>query len=193
MSPSDSSEAERLTLATALKSSFPVAGPFAGLMTQMNTATLNKPSGVRADRSKKRSAHGNDDPTYISVAETRSLLAHSLAARSARLAADDLVSTDEAAEIAGTSRVTVNAWIDKGRCIGLTQTKRGFRVPRWQFEPRMWSLVPKLSAALDTKDGWHLLAFLESPHGALGGIPPRSAIEQGMGERVLAVAEQEGN
>ncbi|MBC7603056.1 MAG: hypothetical protein H7255_10415 [Ramlibacter sp.] len=159
----------------------------------MNTLTLTKPSSVRADRLKKRSAHDNEDSTYISVAETRSLLANSLAARSARLAADDLVSTDEAAEIAGASRVTVNAWIDKGRCIGLTQTKRGFRVPKWQFEPRIWSLVPKLSAALDTKDGWHLLAFLESPHGALGGNSPRGAIEQGNGARVLAIAEQEGN
>lgn len=103
------------------------------------------------------------------------------------------MSTDEAAEIAGTSRVTINAWIDKGRCIGLAQTKRGFRVPRWQFEPRLWAVIPKLAAALDTREGWQLLAFLESPHGALGGITPRAAIEQGKVERVLSIAEQEGN
>ena len=159
----------------------------------MPALSSNKPSGGRVDRSTKHSTNANQDSTYISVAETRSLLADSLAARNARLAAEDLVSTEEAAEIAGTSRVTVNAWIDKGRCIGLTQTKRGYRVPRWQFEPRIWSLVPKLSAALDTKDGWHLLAFLETQHGALGGVTPRTAIEQGNGERVLAIAEQEGN
>ena len=141
----------------------------------------------------RKSGRGRDSSTYVSVAETRALLANSLAARSARLAADDLVSTDEAAEIAGTSRVTINAWIDKGRSIGLRQTKRGFKLPRWQFEPRMWDAIPKLSAALDTKDGWHLLAFLESPHGALGGSTPRAAIEQGKLARVLAIAEQEGN
>jgi hypothetical protein len=116
-----------------------------------------------------------------------------LAARNARLAADDMVSTDEAAELAGTSRVTVNAWIAKGRCIGLSQTKRGFRLPRWQFEPLVWPLVPKLAAALGTTEGWALLAFLETPHGALGGVTPRAAIEQGQGKRVLDIAEHEGN
>jgi excisionase family DNA binding protein len=121
------------------------------------------------------------------------LLVDSLGARNARLAADDMVSTDEAAELAGTSRVTINAWIDKGRCIGLTQTKRGYRLPRWQFEPRVWSVLPQLAAALDTRDGWQLLAFLESPHGALGGATPLVAIEQGRAERVLAIAGQEGN
>ena len=120
-------------------------------------------------------------------------MANSLAARNERLAADDMVSTEEAAELAGTSRVTINAWIEKGRCIGLAQTKRGYRLPRWQFEPRMWALIPKLSTVLATKDGWALLAFLEVPLGALGGISPRIAIERGMAERVLAIAEQEGN
>ena len=157
-----------------------------------NTLAI-QPSGGRVKRATQRSGRGHDDSTYISIAETRSLLADSLSARSARLAADDLVSTDVAAEIAGTSRVTINAWIDKGRCIGLAQTKRGFRVPRWQFEPRIWSAVPKLAAALDTREGWQLLAFLETPHGALGGVTPRVAIEQGKAERVLAIAEQEGN
>ena len=130
---------------------------------------------------------------YITAAETRALLADSQQARRDRLAADDLVSTDGAALLAGASRVTINAWIDKGLSIGLTQTKRGFRVPGWQFEPRMWSVVQKLGAALGTKDGWQMLAFLESPHGALDGITPRAAIEQGRAERVLAIAKQEGN
>lgn len=153
-------------------------------------------SGSRAAHSKHApqapsTVHGNS--TYLNAAESRALLADSLSARSARLAAEDMVSTEEAAEIAGTSRVTVNAWIAKGRCIGLSQTKRGFRVPRWQFEPRIWAVVPRLAKALGTLEGWHMLTFLETPLGALGGITPRAAIEQGMAERVLAVAEQEGN
>jgi hypothetical protein len=103
-----------------------------------------------------------------------------------------MLSTDEAAMLAGTTRVTVNAWIDKGRCIGLTQTKRGFRVPKWQFEPSIWPIVPKLSLALGTNDGWAMLAFLETPHGALDGATPRAAIEQGRGTRVLDIAGYEG-
>mgnify|MGYP002138654186 CR=1 FL=1 len=93
-----------------------------------------------------------------------------------------MISTDDAARLVDTTRVTINAWIAKGRAIGLTQTKRGFRMPRWQFEPAMWAAIPKLSAALGTTEGWALLSFLESPHGALEGLTPRQAIEQGRAE-----------
>jgi hypothetical protein len=148
---------------------------------------------LRGTRSTRTASQARGHSNYVTVEETRALLANSLGARNARLAADDMVSTDEAAELAGTTRVTINAWIDKGRCIGLTQTKRGFRLPRWQFEPRVWSVLPKLATALDTTEGWQLLAFLESPHGALGGVTPLAAIEQGKAERVLAIAEHEGN
>ncbi|EHR69531.1 hypothetical protein BurJ1DRAFT_0649 [Burkholderiales bacterium JOSHI_001] len=156
----------------------------------MKTDFLHLPSDSRVGNT-RTAEPGHAD--YVSLEATRALLSSSLAARSARLAADDMVSTDEAAELASTSRVTVNAWIAKGRCIGLSQTKRGFRLPRWQFEPLVWPLVPKLAAALGTTEGWALLAFLETPHGALGGVTPRAAIEQGQGTRVLGIAEQEGN
>jgi hypothetical protein len=144
-------------------------------------------------RTPKTSATGHADSHYVSVEATSALLKSSLAARSARLAADDMASTDEAAVLAGTSRVTINAWIAKGRCIGLSQTKRGFRLPKWQFEPAVWPVVPKLAEALSTTNGWALLAFLESPHGALDGATPRAAIERGQVERVLDIAGQEGN
>jgi hypothetical protein len=156
----------------------------------MKTETLHLPSDSRVGNTRTA---GTGHADYVSLEETRALLGTSLAARNARLAADDMVSTDEAADLANTSRVTVNAWIAKGRCIGLSQTKRGFRLPRWQFEPRVWPLVPKLAAALDTTEGWALLAFLETPHGALGGVTPRAAIEQGQAKRVLDIAGQEGN
>lgn len=156
----------------------------------MKTESLHLPSDSRVGNTRTT---GTGHADYVSLEETRVLLSSSLAARKARLAADDMLSTDEAAELANTSRVTINAWIAKGRCIGLSQTKRGFRLPRWQFEPRLWPLVPKLAAALDTTEGWALLTFLETPHGALGGATPRAAIEQGQGKRVLEIAEQEGN
>ena len=104
-----------------------------------------------------------------------------------------MVSTTEAGLLANASRVTINAWIQSGRCIGLEQLKRGFRVPRWQFEPSFWPYVGKLSEALGTTEGWALLAFLETPNGALGGATPRAAIEQGRGTRVLSIAGFEGN
>lgn len=139
----------------------------------------------------RQSTRKSDD--YVPAAEVRALLASSLAGRQQRLAAADMISTDEAAQLVNTTRVTINAWIAKGRAVGLTQTKRGFRMPRWQFEPSMWAALPRLSVALGTTEGWGLLSFLESPHGALGGRSPRQAIEQGEASRVIEIAGQEGN
>lgn len=125
------------------------------------------------------------------MADTRAILAGSAADRKLRLEAGDMVTTDEAAALAGASRVTVNAWIVKGRAIGLTQTKRGFRLPKWQFDQPLWDLIPALVGALQTREGWALLAFLETPHGALDGKTPRQAIEQGHGDKVIQLAKRD--
>ena len=87
-----------------------------------------------------------------------------------------MISTDEAAQLVQTTRVTINACIAKGRAIGLTQTKRGLKLPAWQFEPRVWDALPALSRALGTCEGWALLAYVETPLGALDGRTPRQAI-----------------
>jgi len=126
--------------------------------------------------------------SYVSAAETKALFAASQEGRQARLNAGDMVSTEEAASIAGTSRVTINAWIAKGRAIGLSQTRRGYRLPRWQFEPSIWEVLPALSQALGTTGGWAILSFLETPLGGLEGASPRQAIEQGDSARVLELA-----
>lgn len=120
------------------------------------------------------------------------LLARSQEFRQQRLAAADMLSMDDAAELAGVSRKTIGAWIDKGRAIGLSQTKRGFKLPRWQFDLPLWDVLPKLSAALGTGEGWVILAFLETPLGGLDGSTPRQAIEQGQAELVLQLAAHEG-
>ena len=65
---------------------------------------------------------------------------------------------------------------------------RGLVGPLWQFEPAMRAALPRLSAALGTTNGWALLSFLESAHGALDGRTPRQAIEQGETELVIQVA-----
>jgi hypothetical protein len=158
----------------------------------MKVTSENSPTASVQVRSTRPSSTSNVQSPYITVAETHALLATSQQARAARLAGDDMVSTDEAAQLAGTSRVTINSWIAKGRAIGLSQVKRGFRMPKWQFEPALWSVIPKVSSALHIKEGWALLSFFESPHPALDGITPRAAIEQGQVERVLTIAEAEG-
>ncbi|MCP5233005.1 MAG: hypothetical protein H6948_13125 [Zoogloeaceae bacterium] len=154
---------------------------------------IQHPSTTNPRAPAKTRSSNRQPSNYVPAAEVRSLLANSLAARQRRLGAADMISTDEAAQLVQTTRVTINAWIAKGRAIGLTQTKRGFRMPRWQFEPSVWAALPKLSAALGTAEGWALLSFLESPHGGLNGITPRQAIEQGQMDKVIRIAEHEGN
>lgn len=152
-------------------------------------------SGGRGAKTSNSSASDSEHrgSPYLSARETDALLRKGIAFKTARLAADDMVSTDGAATLVGTSRVTINAWIRDGRCIGLTRSTRGYRLPAWQFEPTIWERLPELSRALGTTDGWNLLNFLETPSGALGGIAPRAALEQGQGEQVLAMAAHEGN
>ena len=105
-----------------------------------------------------------------------------------------MINTDEAAELAGTSRVTINAWIKAGRCIGVSNLRRGFKLPRWQFESAVWPLLQPLSKSLGSSDGWQLLSFLETPSMALEGLTPRAALEQGVPrERILSLATGEAH
>lgn len=129
---------------------------------------------------------------YVTAAKTKALLSSSRTTLAQRLQADDMVTTQEAAELTGASVVTINAWIAKGRAIGLTQAPRGFRLPKWQFEPALWTVLSDVSRALNTADGWTILSFLESPLGGLNGRTPRQAIEQGEAMRVLQLAGAEG-
>ena len=156
---------------------------------------MKTPSTTSTTRHRTNNAPSEVVPPspYASAAQTKALLAGSVAARMARLEAKDMLSTDMAADLVGTTPVTINAWIAKGRAIGLTQPQRGFKVPSWQFEPVLWDAVPKLSKALGTNEGWALIAFLETPSGALGGLTPRQAIEQGHLARVVEVAGAEGH
>ena len=133
------------------------------------------------------------DP-YASEAQTTALLRSGAQYRRDRMDAQDMITTEEAAHLAGTTRVTINAWIKNGRCLGVTHLRRGFKLPKWQFEPALWSAIAPISAQLGTTDGWGVLGFLESPRQALDGLTPRAALEQGTAlDRVLALASAEAH
>lgn len=154
----------------------------------MNTLTLHSPFATETVQER----HVSTDSPYSTVAQTKALLQSGAQYRRDRMDAADMITTDEAAELAGTSRVTINAWIKSGRCIGLAHLRRGFKLPRWQFEPAIWPALQPLSKQLGTTDGWQLLAFLESPAPALDGQTPRAALEQGTElTRILGLATAE--
>jgi hypothetical protein len=131
---------------------------------------------------------------YASEAQTIALLRRGAEYRRQRINASDMITTDEAAELSGATRVTINAWIKSGRCIGVTHLRRGFKMPKWQFEPYVFPVIQSLFEALGNTDGWQMLSFLETPHEALDGLAPRIALEQGApGQRIVDLAAAEGH
>eukprot|EP01030_Chromulinospumella_sphaerica_P004016 gene4016-3928_t len=128
----------------------------------------------------------NGQDYYASAAQTKALLRFGAQYRLQRIQAADMITTDEAATLSGTTRVTMNAWIKSGRCIGVSHLRRGYKLPRWQFEPFIFPVIAPMAAALASTDGWQLLAFLESPHPALDRQSPRTALEQGTPAQRLA-------
>lgn len=156
----------------------------------MNTLTSRFPVAFDALNAQRP---GVADP-YASEVQTTALLRRGAEYRHQRISASDMVTTEEAAELSGTTRVTINAWIKSGRCIGITHLRRGFKMPKWQFEPYVFPVIQPLSKALGTTDGWQMLSFLESPHEALDGLAPRIALEQGVsGQRIVDLATAEGH
>ncbi len=155
----------------------------------MNTLTFPLSAVVEMPRNK---ASGQDP--YASETQTNALLRFGAQYRMQRIQAADMITTDEAATLSGTTRVTMNAWIKSGRCIGVSHLRRGYRLPRGLFEPFIFPVIAPMAAALGSTDGWQLLAFLESPHPALDSQSPRTALEQGTpAQRVIDLATAEGH
>lgn len=156
----------------------------------MNTFTLTSPLVPES----AQQCHDAKVSPYATAAQTVAVLRSGAQYRRERMEAADMVTTDEAATLASTTRVTINAWIKSGRCIGVSHLRRGFKLPRWQFEPTIWPVLQPVAKQLSTTDGWELLAFLESPATALDGKTPRAALEQGVPlNRIVALARAEAH
>lgn len=137
--------------------------------------------------------HSGQDP-YASEAQTKALLRFGAQYRLQRIQSADMITTNEAAAQSGTTRVTMKAWIKSGRCMGVSHLRRGYKLPRRQFEPFIFPVIAPMAAALGSTDSWQLLAFLESPHPALDGQSPRTALEQGTPAlRVINLATAQGH
>ena len=136
---------------------------------------------------------GKADP-YATAAQSVAVLRSGLEFRKNRIAAADMLTTEEAAELTGVSRVTINAWIKQNRCIGIANLRRGFKLPKWQFETQVFELIQPLFEALGTTDGWSVVSFLENSQEALDRRTPLVALEQGeSAERILQLAVAEGH
>lgn len=73
---------------------------------------------------------------FASATQTAALLRSGAQYHRDRMEAADMTTTIEAAAPAGGSRVTIYSWIKSGRYVGMSNLRRGFKLARWQFEPR---------------------------------------------------------
>lgn len=127
-------------------------------------------------------------------------LAAALAAARARgrlraaeiLGGDDMLSADAFAKLLGTTRMTVNTKRQSGQILGLDGAKRGFRFPVWQLdtEGKPYAALAVLHERLGGP--WAVYRFLVQPHGELGGLTGREALERGKVKAALEAAESVG-
>lgn len=107
---------------------------------------------------------------------------------------DELLTTDETAELIGKSQPTVLEWIKKGRIIGLTRNKRGYRVPKEQFarQHKVIEEITKVTALLpDHNIVW---SFLTEPYPFESGLKrPIDLLKKGAVEDVIAAATSWGS
>jgi hypothetical protein len=104
----------------------------------------------------------------------------------------DMLSADAFAKLLGTTRVTVNAKRQSGQILGLDGAKRGFRFPVWQLDAdgKPYADLAVLHERLGGP--WAVYRFLVQPHGELGGLTGREALERGKAKAALDAAESVG-
>ena len=81
----------------------------------MNTAALISTSTSPFAPESAQVRHDSSASPYATAAQSAAVLRFGAQYRRERMDAADMISTDEAAAMAGTTRVTINAWIKSGR------------------------------------------------------------------------------
>ena len=79
----------------------------------MNTLILTSP--FAPDSAQPR--HDSNSSPYATAAQTAAVLRSGAQYRRDRMDSADMITTDEAAALAGTTRVTINAWISPGAAL----------------------------------------------------------------------------
>jgi biotin operon repressor len=99
------------------------------------------------------------------------------------------LSAEETAHLLGISRQAVDKRRRQGQLIGLTQGRRGYAYPAWQFENgKTIAHLEKALHALRGHDSWMQLNFFLNSNDRLDGITPLQALRAGDLERVLSAA-----
>ena len=100
-----------------------------------------------------------------------------------------VLAAEEAAQLLGISRKAVDKRRRQGQLLGLTQGRRGYAYPAWQFDKgRTIRNLEKVLGALQSHDPWMQLAFFLNPNDRLDGTSPADALRAGEVEKVMSAA-----
>jgi hypothetical protein len=104
-------------------------------------------------------------------------------------ASGGVLSAEEAACLLGMSRQAVDKRRRQGQLLGLTQGRRGYAYPAWQFENgKTISNLEKVLETLRSHDPWMQLSFFLNSNDRLNGISPLQALRAGDVEKVVQAA-----
>ncbi len=100
---------------------------------------------------------------------------------------------DEVANLLGLTRQAVDKRRREGRLIGLTQGRRGFVYPVWQFEQGgTLNHLETVLGALRKHDPWMQLSFFVNPNARLAEASPLELLREGKLDPVLQATETFG-
>jgi biotin operon repressor len=104
-----------------------------------------------------------------------------------------VLSGAQVAKVLGLSRQAVEKRRRQGQLIGLTQGKRGYAYPAWQFERgRTLANLEGVLDVLQSHDPWMKLAFFVNRNDRLNGRSPLEQLRSGEFEAVLKAAASYG-
>jgi hypothetical protein len=100
------------------------------------------------------------------------------------------LTAEEAAGLLGITRQAVDKRRKQQQLIGLTQGKRGYAYPSFQFEDgKTIAGLAEVLRALEEHDPWMQLMFFANGNSRLDGATPLEALHQGKLDSVIRVAE----
>lgn len=101
---------------------------------------------------------------------------------------------EHAAELLGISRQAVDKRRRQGRLLGLTQGRRGYAYPAWQFEGgKTLTDLEKVLDRLQGHDAWMQLMFFLNANDRLNGRNPLDMLRSGNVQAVLDAAANYGD
>src|SRR5260370_17530275 len=103
------------------------------------------------------------------------------------------LTSEQVAEVLGISRQAVDKRRSSNQLLALTQGRRGYSYPSFQFDDgKTLKGLEEVLAELSALDPWMQMVFFTNPHERLGGKTPIESLQKGLVEEVKNAAKGYG-